>query len=55
MKKLCLRSKVKAFLAENAELGVEASLTPVENITGSVMNYVAGGPVKGSLFLLVII
>ncbi len=47
--KALLEIEGQSILAENAELGVEASLTPVENITGSVMNYVAGGPVKGSI------
>jgi hypothetical protein len=47
--KALLEIEGQSILAESAELGVEASLTPVENITGSVMNYVAGGPVKGSL------
>ena len=47
--KALLEIEGQSILAENAELGVEASLTPVEHITGSVMNYVAGGPVKGSI------
>ena len=37
------------IFAESAEIAVEASLTPITNITGAVINYAAGGPVKGTL------
>ena len=37
------------IFAESAELGVEASLTPITNITGSVIRYAANSPVRGTL------
>jgi hypothetical protein len=47
--KALLEIESQSILAESAELGVESSLTPVENITGSVMRYVATAPLKGTL------
>lgn len=37
------------IFAESAELSVQASLTPVTNITGSVIRYAPNGPVQGTL------
>mgnify|MGYP003122075263 FL=1 len=37
------------IFAESAELGVEASLQPVTNITGSITRYAPTSPVKGTL------
>ena len=37
------------IMAESAELGVEAALQPVTNITGSVIRYAPTAPVKGTL------
>ena len=36
-------------MAESAELGVEASLQPITNVTGSVIRYAPSSPVKGTL------
>jgi len=47
--KALLEIESHSILAESAELGVEASLTPIENITGSVMRYAADAPLKGTL------
>jgi len=47
--KALLEIESQSILAENAELSVEASLAPVENITGSVMRYVASAPLRGTL------
>ncbi len=37
------------IMAESAELGVEASLQPITNVTGSVIRYAPSSPVKGTL------
>lgn len=37
------------IFAESAELGIEASLSPVTDITGSVLRYAPNGPVRGTL------
>ena len=37
------------ILAESAEIGVEASLQPLTNITGAVIRYAPTGPVRGTL------
>jgi hypothetical protein len=47
--KALLEIESHSILAESAELGVETSLTPIENITGSVMRYAADAPLKGTL------
>ena len=47
--KALLRIADQNIFAESAELGVEASLQPVNNITGSVINYAPTAPVKGTL------
>ena len=47
--KALLEIEGQSILAESAELGVEASLTPIENITGSVLRYVSSAPLRGSL------
>ena len=36
-------------MAESAELGVEASLQPITNVTGSVIRYAPSSPEKGTL------
>ena len=47
--KALLEIEGQSILAESAELGVEASLTPIENITGSVLRYVSSAPLRGTL------
>ncbi len=47
--KALLRIADQNIFAESAELGVEASLQPVNNITGSVIRYAPTSPVKGTL------
>jgi hypothetical protein len=37
------------IFAESAELGVQASLQPITNVTGSVIDYAPTAPVKGTL------
>ena len=39
----------QSIMAESAELGVEAALQPVTNITGSVIRYAPTAPVRGTL------
>ena len=47
--KALLEIEGHSILAESAELGVEASLTPIEDITGSVLRYIPSGPLRGTL------
>ena len=37
------------IFAESAELAIDATLTPISNITGSVIRYAPNSPVKGTL------
>ena len=37
------------IFAESAELAIDATLTPISNITGSVIRYAPDSPVKGTL------
>ena len=36
------------IFAENATLGVQADLTPIEGITGNVIRYAPGSPIRGT-------
>ena len=47
--KALLEIEGKSIFAENASLGVEAAVAPVENITGSVIRYAPTAPLKGTL------
>ena len=47
--KALLKIADKSIMAETAELGLDASLQPITNITGSVIRYAPTSPVKGSL------
>jgi len=47
--KALLKIADQSIMAESAELGVEASLQPITNITGSVIRYAPTSPVKGTL------
>jgi len=47
--KALLEIEGKSIFAEEATLGVEASVTPVENITGSVIRYAPTAPLRGTL------
>jgi len=47
--KALLQIAGNSILAETAELGVEASVQPITNVTGSVIRYAPTGPVKGTL------
>ena len=47
--KALLEIEGKSIFAENATLGVEASVAPVEDINGSVIRYVPTAPLKGTL------
>lgn len=44
-----LKIEGHSILAETASLGVEATLEPVTNITGSIIRYAPQGPIKGTL------
>jgi len=37
------------IFAESAELGIQASLQPITNVTGSVIDYAPTAPVRGTL------
>ncbi len=47
--KALLKIADQSIMAESAELGVEASLQPITNVTGSVIRYAPSSPVKGTL------
>jgi len=47
--KALLEIEGHSICAEEAQLGVEAPLEPIENITGSVLRYAPQGPVRGTL------
>jgi len=47
--KALLEIEGKSIFAENATLGVEASVTPIENIVGSIIRYAPTAPLKGTL------
>jgi hypothetical protein len=47
--KALLKIADTSIFAESAQLGVEASLQPVTNITGSIIRYAPSSPVKGTL------
>lgn len=47
--KALLEIEGHSICAEDAQLGVETSLVPVENITGSVLRYATQGPIRGTL------
>lgn len=39
----------ETILANQATIGVEASLQPITNVTGSIVRYAPTGPIKGTL------
>ena len=47
--KALLEIEGKSIFAEEASLGVEASVDPIENITGSVIRYAPAAPLRGTL------
>ena len=47
--KALLKIADQSIMAESAELGVEASLQPITNVTGSLVRYAPSSPVKGTL------